>query len=187
MSRNYDRRRFIKVAALVAAPFLLPSAVQASGKRIAVIVEGDESTTQGDIGRFEARIGGGVIRGRATLVSRHRLNAILQEQGFSNSQYADPSTAASLGKILGASHILWSKLSVEIDGQDGEFVSKLSVSASADYELISVSTARILSTGTADGSDDTESAAGGQVSGGQAARRNAIDTCADDLISQVTL
>jgi peptidoglycan-synthase activator LpoB len=174
-------------AAALAAPLLLPLAAAASNKRIAIIVEPGDGATQSDIDRLEARIGAGLLRNRVTLVTRQRLGAVLQEQGFSNSNYADPETAASLGRIIGAGYILWAKLSVDLGDQQGTFVTKVTADVSADFELINVSTARITSTGTADGSNDDDSAAGGNVGNLTLLRRSAIDACAEDLVSQVQL
>jgi hypothetical protein len=122
------------------------------------------------------------------LVNRARLSSALAEQGLSNSAYADPATAARLGKLIGASAILYVALSIEIEGLGGGFVVRQTVDASCTYELITVSTVQTTATGSADGSAERSAAVGGSPSLAFAMlRRNAVDACADDLIERLSL
>src|SRR5580658_9406574 len=57
------------------------------------------------------------------VVDRKRLADVIAEQGFSNSDYADPKTAAALGRIVGASRILHVSASLEVDNNSGALVS----------------------------------------------------------------
>jgi hypothetical protein len=151
-------------------------------------VEPGEAASQDDLDRFAAKLGEQLISTHnVELLSRARLRAVLAEQGLSNSDYADPSTAAELGKVVGASDILWAKLSIDVAGTNGGFVAKASVNASADFELISVSTAVITRTGTAEGNDDEDTVPQSASSAVTRLRHNAVDGCAEDLAGQLHL
>jgi hypothetical protein len=182
-----ERRTFVAGAlALAAAP---RSARAAQERRLAILAAPGDGVSQGDIDRFVARLGGAVLRKPGyTLVSRARLSAVLAEQGLSNSAYADPATAARLGKLIGASAILHVSLAIEVEGQRGGFVDRQTVDASSTYELITVTTAQITANGSADGSEERRAAAGGAASESFAVlRRRAVDACADDLVEQLNL
>lgn len=185
------RARFLSSVAYTAAATLCTARLPAlaHNRRIAILAEpGGAAASQDDLDRFAAKLGEELIAThRVELLSRARLRAVLAEQGFSNSDYADPSTAAELGKVIGASDILWAKLSVDVSATNGGFVAKASVEASADFELISVSTAVITQTGTADGDDDEDSVSQFNSSIVTRLRHNAVDGCATDLAGQLRL
>jgi hypothetical protein len=185
------RRSFLRQAVgVVAATLAAPAAALASTQpRIAIVASTENGDVQrSDTDRLVAQLGHGVLQHpHYQLVTRARLDAVLQEQGLSNSAYADPGTAAKLGRILGASHILHVTLSIDVNSTRG-LVDHETVDASSDYEFIEVDTARIIANGSADGSDDREAPGGGQFStSGTSSRRTAIDACANDVIAQLSL
>jgi hypothetical protein len=124
--------------------------------------------------------------GGYTLLSRTRIREVVAEQGFANSAYADPSTAAKLGRILGATALLNVDLSIVVNESEGAFVTSTELDVSGNYELIEVSTARIRAGGTAEGSADSQRTTGGKPSPMTMVRRGAIDECAADLVGKVT-
>jgi hypothetical protein len=177
----------LAVAAIIGTTVLAPAPALAA-PRVAIVAQGDDATTSADLDRLVAKVGQALIESHhVTLVSRSRLGAVLAEQGLSNSDYADPRTAANLGRIVGANEILWVEMTLDASGTDGGFVAKADVDASAEFELITVSTAVITRTGTADGTDDQDSVT--QFSDGTLTRlrHTAIDACADDLVGQLHL
>jgi len=182
MSTRVNRRAILIGAA---AAIALGRPALALPARIAVLVRPSQGANIGDIDRFIAQLNGGILAtNRYTLVDRNRLGAVLQEQGFSNSAYADPATAAKLGKIVGASHVLSASLEVDVEENRGAFVTTVSFDASSDYELIEVSTARIGAGGSADGSAEAKAPSGGSPTALSKTRRAAIDACAEDLLGK---
>jgi curli biogenesis system outer membrane secretion channel CsgG len=142
------------------------------------------------VSRFRSRLGGALLKtGQFSLVDRDRLDRLIREQGFSNSAYADPHTAARLGKLVGADRFLNVQLSVKVETDRGAFVVTVAYQVSADFTLVDVSTGQINSSGSADGgAQDKVSAGTGNVSSIEleALRRRAIDDCIDDLVQQLT-
>jgi curli biogenesis system outer membrane secretion channel CsgG len=152
--------------------------------------EATDSETQQTISRFDARVGGAMLKtGRFSLVDRARLDKIIREQGFSNSAYADPHTAARLGKLAGAQQFLNITLTSKMEADRGAFMITVDCHVSADFTLVDVSTGRIANSGSADGDAQDKMASGvGNVSliALENLRRTAIDSCIDDLIQQLT-
>jgi hypothetical protein len=162
------------------------SAFAAEPPRLAILVSPGDGATEADLERFRAQVAGGILAGhKYILVDRARLSAVLREQGLSNSAYADPSTAAQLGKIIGASRILYATLQVDSQLKQGGFVNSLGVSASSSFEMLDVSTAQIRASGIADGSSEERSATGTPLGSGSRTRRAAIDQCADELLKNL--
>jgi len=183
------RRRLFIATTLGMAVTTMCAASASLAKRIAIIAStSDGSVPNSDLQRFIARLGHGILEHPSCeLLSRTRLDSVLQEQGFSNSAYADPSTAAKLGKIIGASHILHATLTIDTERSSG-LMEHEKFQASSDFELIEVSTARIISTGSADGSQERSAAGGGMLPGSMSeVRRGAVDDCAENLVSQLAL
>jgi curli biogenesis system outer membrane secretion channel CsgG len=115
------------------------------------------------------------------VVDRKRLADVIAEQGFSNSDYADPKTAAALGRIVGASRILHVSASLEVDNNSGALVSNREADVSASFQLVGVDTARIVAAGTADGTGQRKAGDGSDTR----IINQALDDCADDLAEQV--
>ncbi|HEY0798948.1 MAG TPA: hypothetical protein VGD50_07345 [Candidatus Baltobacteraceae bacterium] len=157
--------------------------------RIAIIPEAHGATTAEDVDRFVARLGNQILKHpQYELVDRLRLQSVLSELGFANSAYADPATAAKLGKLVGASSILHATLSVDVEQSADQLNNQETIDVESDYGLIEVQTARITATGSADGSQERDAVAGGGYAvSALGARRAALDACADDLIDQLAL
>jgi curli biogenesis system outer membrane secretion channel CsgG len=176
MSLHYP----LQAAAQLAAPV----------RRVAVVCETTDPQTQQEIMRFQSRAGGALLKtGRFALVDRTRLDKIIREQGFSNSGYADPHTAARLGKLAGAEQFLNVNLTEKMEADRGAFMVTVACRVSADFTLVDVSTGRIMSEGSADGDAQDKMASGvGNVSSIalENLRRTAVDLCIDDLIQQLT-
>jgi hypothetical protein len=160
----------------------------ATPPRFAIIISPNDGATPADVSRFEARLGHEIIgRPPYQLVTRDRLYAAIREQGLSNSAYADPSAAAKLGKIVGATHILHVTIGVDVERSEG-LVMRETYDVSSDYEVIEVSTARIVSNGTGDGNEERRAAGGGDFTASALkTRQSAIDSCAEDIIGQITI
>jgi len=180
-----NRRAFIvSIGATSIAPTLAQSA---SIDRIAIFVTSEDNTASvTDVDRFTARLGGAFLRTHHySIVDRARLAAVIHEQGFSNSMYADPKTAAALGKIAGASRLLHVTLSVTGERSDGAMMTIVKFTADATYSLVGVDSARIISEGTAEGEDEKDYARGSPVTDIASIRRNALDACCDDVMQQI--
>jgi hypothetical protein len=179
------RRTF---AASIGATLIAPTtAHSASVDRIAIFVASDDNTAAAmDIDRLSVRLGGAFLRThRYSIVDRARLGSVIREQGFSNSMYADPKTAAALGKIAGASRLLHVMLSITGERNDGAMMTIVRMRAEATYSLVGVDTAKIISEGTAEGEDEKDFARGSPLSDIGSIRRNALDACCDDITQQV--
>ena len=99
-----------------------------------------------------------------------------------NSDYADPKTAAALGRIVGASRILNVSASLEVDNNTGALVSNREADVSASFQLVGVDTTqRIIAAGTADGTGQRRAGDGSDTR----IVNQAIDDCADDLAEQI--
>src|SRR5437879_3395927 len=102
----------VKLATLLVAFSLLPSAQAQQKKRVAVLnfdygaVQSGVAAMFGsnqDVGKgiadvlVDRLVSGGVY----SVIERKQLDRILAEQNFSNSDRADPSSAAKIGRVLG--------------------------------------------------------------------------------------
>jgi hypothetical protein len=156
--------------------------------RIAIIVAADTGVSTPDTTRFEARLGHGILEHPAyQLVTRDRLAAAIREQGLSNSAYADPATAAQLGKVIGASQILHVTLAIDVSQTSG-LMEHEKYDATSDFTVIEVATARVVATGSGEGQTERSAAGGGDFTDSAArVRRSAIDACADDVVGQLNL
>lgn len=187
-----SRRRALATAVgTFAAICLAPSlGLAQTVRRVAVVCEPGDDASRHEVSRFESRLGGALLKtGRYSLVDRERLDKLIKEQGFSNSAYADPATAAKLGKLAGAERFLNVKLTATVDSEHGALVATVAFHVSADFTLVDVSTGRISAEGSADGdAQDKAAAGGGDVSSMvlDRLRRQAIDSCIDDLLTQLT-
>jgi curli biogenesis system outer membrane secretion channel CsgG len=110
----------LRVIRLVCAVFLLVAAVsaqQAQKKRVAVL-DFDYGTVRSFVAAYwgsDQDVGKGVADllvqklvqdGKYRVIERKQLDKILAEQNFSNSDRADPSTAAKIGRVLGVDAII---------------------------------------------------------------------------------
>jgi curli biogenesis system outer membrane secretion channel CsgG len=113
-----SRTLFILVTAAVASMPVLPTRAAAQSKpRVAVLsfeYEGVRSTAAAAL-NADQDIGAGIADlviqeliagGHFAMVERTRLDAVLKEQNFSNSDRADPTTAARIGRVLGVAAIV---------------------------------------------------------------------------------
>jgi hypothetical protein len=168
----------------------LAQAATASVRRVAIMTEAADPQTQESISRFDSRLGGAMLKsGRFSLVDRARLDKIIREQGFSNSAYADPHTAARLGKLAGAEQFLNVTLTSKMEADRGAFMVTIDAHVSADFTLVDVTTGRVINSDSADGDAQDKMASGvGNVSSIELEnlRRTAIDSCIDDLVQQLT-
>lgn len=183
-----NRLHFLSASAVSIFALSIQQAEAALAPRFAIIITADGTVTANDISRYEVRLGHNILgHPPYQLVTRDRLYAAIREQGFSNSAYADPATAAKLGKVVGASRILYVTLSIDVETSSG-LLTRETYDVSSDYEVIDVSTARILSTGTGQGSNERRAAGGGGdfTTSALKTRQVAIDGCAEDVIGQVT-
>jgi len=159
------------------------AALATSQPRLAINLASDGTLGSRETQRFLDSLTGKILANhRFQVVDRRRLAAVIAEQGFSNSDYADPQTAAALGKIVGASRILHVEASLEIDDNTGQLVSDRQADVSASFQLVGVDTARIIAAGTAEGTGER------RPNGNTSDRKiidAAIDDCADDLAQQV--
>jgi len=179
-------RRQTIIAGVAAALLWRPEAA-AAAVRIALLVSPGDQATQDDVDRFTTRVEHGILQLPGyTLVSRTRIAEVIAEQGFSNSAYADPATAAQLGKIVGATDVLHVELTFNVSQTDGALVTSSEVDAEGDFELINVSTSQISKADTAEGSDSEQAATGASLKPASLMRRAAIDDCAGDLVDKLT-
>ena len=113
-----SRTLFFLVTAAVALTPVLPARAAAQSKpRVAVLsfeYEGVRSAAAAAL-KADLDIGAGVADlliqelvagGHFAMVERTRLDAVLKEQNFSNSDRADPATAARIGRVLGVAAIV---------------------------------------------------------------------------------
>ena len=113
-----SRTLFFLVTAAVALTPVLPARAAAQSKpRVAVLsfeYEGVRSAAAAAL-KADLDIGAGVADlliqelvagGHFAMVERTRLDAVLKEQNFSNSDRADPTTAARIGRVLGVAAIV---------------------------------------------------------------------------------
>jgi hypothetical protein len=180
-----NRSRFVTIGLTgVAASCVRVPALGAS--RLAVLCSPNGRISLQDLTRFVSQVEHDILSYNIyTVVSRDRLADVLQEQGLSNSAYADPATAARLGRIVGASQILHVDLSLTVNASGGAFVTTVRVQAEGNYELIGVSTARIINAGSAQGADSEQAPAGGTIKPLDSMRQAAIDACAADLVTRL--
>jgi len=180
------RKRFVLGGA---GTFVACSAgIAANLPRLAIAVESDDSASEAAARRMLNAVTGQILRsGKFTIVDRNRLSTVIKEQGFSNSAYADPKTAAQLGKLVGASRILTITLTIDANTNSGAFVNSAQVDVSASFSLVAVDSGQVLNAGSAQGTGERQASAGGDssVSGSQL-EREGIDACAQDLASQIT-
>lgn len=178
------RRTLISIATFT---ILCPSTALATLiPRIAITTEDDGSIDAATLARLTSRISGALLRSNHfQVVDRARLSAALREQGLSNSAYADPKTAASLGKIVGASRILHLFMSIEASESSGAYLTTHQVDAAASFTLVGVDTARIVAAGNASGSAQRQAAGSGEQYSAAMLRREAVDACADDIVVQI--
>jgi curli biogenesis system outer membrane secretion channel CsgG len=107
--------RFILAVLLVAA--VVPASAQARKKRVAVM-DFDYATVHGGVSAMfgqDVDIGKGISDllvtnlvkdGSYSVIERKALDKILSEQNFSNSDRANPTSAAKIGKLLGVDAII---------------------------------------------------------------------------------
>jgi curli biogenesis system outer membrane secretion channel CsgG len=113
-----SRTLFFLVAAAVSLAWVLPAPVAAQSKpRVAVLnfeYEGVRAAAAAAL-KTDQDVGAGVADiliqelvkgGHFAVVERNALDAVLKEQNFSNSDRADPATAARIGRVLGADAII---------------------------------------------------------------------------------
>jgi len=154
--------------------------------RVAITIEQDESIGAPTVARFTTRLTGGLLKqNHYQIVERARLAPVIREQGLSNSAYADPKTAAALGRIVGASRILHIAVTAEATNSAGAYLQTHVVNVWASFTLIGVDTGRIIAAGTASGNAQKQlSSAAGSYSEA-VLFREAADACADDLVGQI--
>lgn len=173
------------IVAIVAGSLLSRPQPAPAASRVALLVVPGDQATQDDVERFTTQVEHEILQHPGyTLVSRTRINEVLEEQGFANRGYADPKTAAQLGKILGATDILHVELTFNVSQTSGAFVTSREVDASGDFELIDVTTAQIKNADTAEGSDSAQATTGAPLKAISLMRRVALDSCADDLVDK---
>lgn len=171
--------------AICSLPFLTGTrAFGASQKRLAIMIVSDDNTLGArETERLLDSLTGNILSNHSfQVVDRKRLAAVIAEQGFSNSDYADPKTAAALGRIVGASRILHVSASLEVSNNTGALVSNREADVSASFQLVGVDTARIVAAGTADGTGQRRA---GDIGSDTRIIDQAIDDCADDLSEQI--
>jgi hypothetical protein len=173
---------------LIATP---PIGLSAQGvRRVAIVCEAADADSQVDLLHFQTRLGAELLRsGRFSLVDRDRVDRLIREQGFSNSDYADPHLAAKLGRLAGAQELLNTQLAIKLALDQGRFVANLQCEVNANYSLVDVSTGRIVSEDSSYGeSQNKVSAATSSVSpiAADALRRQAIDSCVEDMVQKLT-
>ena len=141
----------------------IPVAARAAGvARVGLLLKGDDGATSADVSLLETRLTGALIAtNRYSVFTRTQLAALVKEQGFSNSAYADPATAAQLGKLAGVAQMLIGTLRISVTDDQGRFVLRRSVEADLDYQLVEVDTGRVLKADSLSGSDETTAPAGG--------------------------
>jgi hypothetical protein len=142
----------------------IPVAVRAATPitRVGLLLKADEGATSADLSMLETKLTGALIAtNRYSVFTRTQLAALVKEQGFSNSAYADPATAAQLGKLAGVAQMLIGTLRVSVTDEQGHFVLRRNVEADVDYQLVEVSTGRVLKADSLSGSDETTAPAGG--------------------------
>jgi curli biogenesis system outer membrane secretion channel CsgG len=188
-----SRRRFslgLGAAAALGGVPVVARAQAGTARRLAIVCEPDDDESGPVLSRFQTRLGGALLRtGRFTLVDRVHLDRVLREQALSNSAYADPQTAARLGKLVGAQRFLNVELTAKAGADRGGFVTTLAYHVDADFTLVDVSTSGIVASGSADGQGENKvSSARDSVSNVTVddLRREAIDACVDDLVGQLS-
>ncbi len=146
-----------------------------------------EGATQREADEFAARVTGNLLKsGHVGIVNREHLRDVMEEQRFSHSQFADPSTAAALGRIVGASDILYVELSMDDSSTSGPFVSAHHLDASASFTLVAVTTAAVTKSGVAQGAGERDVTTGASTSDSPLSLQGeAISACADDLLTQL--
>jgi curli biogenesis system outer membrane secretion channel CsgG len=189
VENNISRQNMIASLGVLGLALLpLPSMAQSS--RIAVFVNPTDRDSAYDMSRFESRLGGALLRtGNFSLVDRSHIEQIKNEIGFSNDPIqADPRTAAKFGKLAGAQAILFVQFTTKFDGQSGAFVQTVQCEATADFKLIDVATASVTKEGSADGDAENKGVSDGEIStmATNNLKKEAIDSCIDDLIQQIT-
>jgi curli biogenesis system outer membrane secretion channel CsgG len=117
------------VAVFVLASILVPTASAQKKKRVAVLnfEYGTVQTQVAAVFGTNVDVGKGisdllvqqlVTDGKYSVIERNALDKILNEQNFANSDRADPSTAAKIGKILGVDAVIMG--SITQFGRDDE-------------------------------------------------------------------
>jgi hypothetical protein len=155
--------------------------------RIAIGLDPSRSLGTDGTDHLTDRLTAGLINsGKYEIVDRARLSAALREQGLSNSPYADPKTAAALGKLVGAQRLLHvTSITAEDDTEAGAFLVTHKVIVSASFQMVEVATARILLAGNAEGSGVKQTPSGASPLMSQLLR-DAVNGCADDTSDQMT-
>src|SRR3982751_2630096 len=109
--------RKICAALACAAALSIPGLAQAPKKRVAVM-NFDYATVQGSIAAIfgtNTDVGKGVAdmlveklvsTGKYSVIERKALDRVMAEQNFSNSDRADPNSAAKIGRVLGVNAII---------------------------------------------------------------------------------
>jgi curli biogenesis system outer membrane secretion channel CsgG len=180
------RPQFVCASASSLFLAMIAPALSAS-PRVAVAVESDGTLNATQLTRFIDQLTGALLQtNHYEVVDRSRLAAVIREQGFSNSSYADPAKAAALGKIVGASRILHVTISLEASNSSGPYLKTSEVDITASYTMVGVDSARIVKAGTAEGSARAQYSAGNEgASSPSRQTREAIDDCVNDLVSQL--
>jgi hypothetical protein len=85
-------------------------------------------------------------QGLFTLVERSRITEVLSEQGFQQTGVADPTSAIEVGKLLGAQHLLMSKVTQKgltysfgvrlVNAETGQIQQSYSLSAIPSFSLL---------------------------------------------------
>jgi len=147
-----------KAITLTLSCMLLAGAAQAQKKRVAVM-DFDYATVQTYVQQIfgsNQDVGKGIVDllvdklvadGTYSVIERKALDKILAEQNFSNSDRADSSTAAKIGKVLGVDAIITG--SITQFGRDDKSTSIGGVKKSKATAVVAV-TARIINTSTAE-------------------------------------
>jgi curli biogenesis system outer membrane secretion channel CsgG len=107
-----------RATSVLVAGLLLASAAFGQGKKRVAILDFDYATVHSDVAAIfgtDVDVGKGigdmlvdrlVNDGKYSVIERKALDKILAEQNFSNSDRADPSSAARIGKLLGVNAII---------------------------------------------------------------------------------
>lgn len=185
-------RRLVPLCALVVVGSLLLTAAEPRKKRIAIL-DFEYGTVHSAVRALfgaDVDVGRGIsdllvkhlVRdGTYSIIERTVLDKILAEQNFSNSDRANPSSAAQIGKVLGVDAIIVGSITQfggetdekKVGGAGGSFGGfgiggfkrkKTKAIVSVDARIINIDTAEILA--VADGHGESERSSTGLLAGG---------------------
>jgi curli biogenesis system outer membrane secretion channel CsgG len=130
--------------------------------RLGILIRADDRRAESDLEMVESKLAGSIAgTGRFAIFNRTELSAIIREQGLSNSAYADPATAAKLGKLAGVAQMFIGSLHENETEQPGGFLLKRTVEVALDYQLIDVSTGRVYKADSLSGLSESRAPNGG--------------------------